>query len=111
MILCECGEFIDDSIFKDYIKTSASPSTQTIGHAKCGLLFNFVDGNMPKKYSSRKELKGIAMKFIEKKKFDSKKIGRFLLEVDRLKSTENLPDIEILIAAYRNILKKEECPV
>ena len=48
MILCECGEFIEGETFKDYIQTSANPSTSTIGHKKCGLIFDFFDGKMPK---------------------------------------------------------------
>jgi hypothetical protein len=58
MILCECGEFIEGETFKDYIQTSANPSTSTIGHKKCGLIFNFFDNKMPKRYSSRKPLRG-----------------------------------------------------
>jgi hypothetical protein len=102
MILCECGEFIDDSTFKDYISTSANPSTATIGHKKCGLICNFVDGKMPKRYSSRKELKKIALKFAEKNCLDAEMISKYLLEVDRLKSEGNLSDFQILIKAYQN---------
>ena len=40
IIICECGEIVDDDAFKDYIKTSANPSTSTIGHKKCGHIFN-----------------------------------------------------------------------
>ena len=29
-----CGEFIEDDIFKDYIKTSSNPLIYTIGHKK-----------------------------------------------------------------------------
>jgi hypothetical protein len=32
MIIGECGEIIEGDTFKDYIKTSANPSTPTIGH-------------------------------------------------------------------------------
>jgi len=63
MIICECGEIIDGETFRDYIKTSASPSTPTIGHRKCGHIFNFIDQKMYKKYSSRTELKRFAMRF------------------------------------------------
>ena len=44
MILCECGEIIEGDTFKDYLKTSVSPSTPTVGHKKCGYIFNFIDG-------------------------------------------------------------------
>lgn len=103
MILCECGEFTDGCTFKDYIKTSANPSTPTIGHRNCGLVFNFIDDRLPKKYSSRIELKSIALKFAEKNKLCCQSIERFLLEVDRLKSLGNMSDMEILVKAYRNI--------
>ena len=56
--------------FRDYIRTSANPSTSTIGHKKCGYIFNFIDDKMPKKYSSRKELKLIAMKYAQKKRLN-----------------------------------------
>jgi hypothetical protein len=102
MILCECGEFIDDDTFKDYIYTSANPSTATIGHKKCGLIYNFVDGEMPKRYSSRKELKKIALRIAEKNCFDTEMISKYLLEVDRLKSEGNLSDFQILLKAYQN---------
>lgn len=59
MILCECGEFISKCTFKDYIKTYINPSTSTIGHQKCGLLFDFFKRDKSKKYSSRKELKNL----------------------------------------------------
>ena len=100
MILCECGEIIKDGIFKDYIKTSANPSTCTIGHQKCGLIFNFFDGKKPKKYSSRKELKSLAVWFAKKNNMEQNNIGKFLVEVDRLKSSGKLSDHEILLAAY-----------
>lgn len=103
LILCECGEFIEGSTFKDYIETSSNPSTPTVGHKNCGLIFNFIDGDLPKRYSSKVELKSIAMKLAEKKKLDSKTIERFLLEIDRIKSLGKLSDGEILIAALRNI--------
>lgn len=107
MILCECGKFIEGHTFRDYIKTSANPSTPTIGHSECGLLFDFVDGELPKRFSSRVELKGIAMKFAEKNRLGYEAVGKFLLEVDRLKSTGNLPDMDILVAAYRICSIKE----
>jgi len=48
MIICECGELIDGNTFKEYIQTSANPSTPTIGHIRCGLIFNFVDDKKPR---------------------------------------------------------------
>ncbi|MFY1110747.1 MAG: hypothetical protein AB3K77_03560 [Methanosarcinaceae archaeon] len=90
--------------FKEYIKTSANPSTRTIGHRSCGVIFNFVDDKMPKKYSSRKELKILAARFAEKN-LPHEYVSRFLLEVDRLKSRGKYPDSEILIKAYREVLE------
>lgn len=103
MILCECGEVIKGGTFKDYIKTSANPSTSTIGHQKCGIIFDFFDNKMPKKYSSRTELKCLAMRFAEKNTIDQNTIGQFLLEVDRLKSSGNLSDCDILLSAYQRL--------
>lgn len=103
MILCECGEFIEGETFKAYIKNSANPSTSTIGHQKCGLIFDFFDNKMPKRYSSRKELKSLAMRFAEKKNLDQNTIGKFLLEVDRLKSLGKLSDYDILLTTYRRL--------
>ena len=104
-IICECGEIIESCTFKDYIKTSANPSTPTIGHKKCGHIFNFIDQKMPKRYSSRKELKSLAMKFAEKNDLESLILERFLLEVDRLKSSGNYSDCDILINAYKMVVK------
>ncbi|MDL5503994.1 MAG: hypothetical protein QSU88_12360, partial [Candidatus Methanoperedens sp.] len=84
MIICEYGEIIEGSTFRDYIRTSANPSTSTIGHKKCGYIFNFIDDKMPRKYSSRKELKLIAMKYAQKKRLNENYYERFLIEVDRL---------------------------
>lgn len=105
MLLCECGEIIDGGTFKDYIKTSINPSTPTIGHEKCGYIFNFVDGKMPKRYSSRVELKGIAMRFAEKNKMSYDTIECLLIEIDRLKSSGNLSDGEIFSAAIKKCCK------
>jgi hypothetical protein len=108
IFLCECGKVIREEVredtFKDYIKTSRNPSTRTTGHRNCGLIFNFVDGKCPKKYSSRKELKVIAAIFAEINELSSKDIGKFLLEVDRLKSCGKLSDDKILVYAYQNVL-------
>ncbi len=103
MVICECGEIIRYCTFKDYIRTSANPSTPTIGHKKCGHVFNFIDDKMPKKYSSRKELKSFAMRFAEKNNLDGENIERFLIEVDRLKSAGNLSDQDILIRAIHKL--------
>ena len=105
MLLCECGEIVDGGTFKDYIKTSANPSTPTIGHQKCGNIFNFVDGKMPKRYSSKIELKSIAMRFAEKNKMSVETIERLLIEVDRMKSSGNLSDGEILTVAIKKCCK------
>ncbi len=102
MILCECGKFIEGSLFNDYIKTSLNPSTRTVGHKNCGLIFNFVDGEGQKKYSPRKELKMLATKFAEKN-MPAEYIALFLLEVDRLKSQGRLQDVEILMKAYHEV--------
>jgi hypothetical protein len=56
---------------------------------------------MPKKYSSRKELKILAMRFAQKNRMEREDSGRFLLKVDRLKSNGNLSDCEILIMAFQ----------
>lgn len=104
MILCECGEFIDGAMFKDYIKTSLNPSTRTIGHRNCGLIFNFVDEKRPKRYSSRKELKILAAKFAQKN-LPVEYTAKFLLEVEMFKSQGRLQDVEILMNAYHEVLK------
>ncbi len=78
-ILCECGEFIEGCTFIDYIETSSNPPTPTIGHQSCGLIFNFIDDYLPKRYSSKTELKSIAMKLAERKKLDHKTVGQFLI--------------------------------
>ena len=103
IIICECGEIVDDDTFRDYIKTSANPSTPTIGHKKCGHIFNFIDGKMPRRYSSKKELKSLAMKYAERRKLTLNEIEHLLVEVDRLKSSGNLSDGEVLNMAFRRI--------
>jgi hypothetical protein len=104
IILCDCGEIIDGDTFRDYIKTSANPSTSTIGHQKCGRIFNFVDDQMPKRFSSKTELKSIVMKFASKNNISIDVIERLLIEVDRLKSLGNLSDGEILVTAIKKVL-------
>ena len=106
MILCECGEFIErdnSEIFKDYIKTSINPSTSTIGHRKCGFIFDFIDNKMPKKYSSKKELKSLAIRYADQCGLEQEDIGKYLMEVDRLKSIGNMSDNGILIIALRKL--------
>jgi hypothetical protein len=103
-ILCECGEFVQSNTFKDYIPTSIGPSTSTFGHSGCGLIFDLVDGNLPKSFSTRIQLKGIAMKFAKMNKMEDESVGLFLLEVDRLKSLGNISDIDILISAHKTVL-------
>lgn len=94
-----------EDAFKVYINTSRNPSTRTIGHKNCGLIFNFVDGKCPKKYSSKKELKALAVTFAQINELSSEEIGKFLLEVDRLKSCGKLSDDRILVSAYQTMLK------
>lgn len=53
IFLCECGQLIDGSTFKDYIKKSICPSTPTIGQPKCALIFNVIDGEMAKSSFSK----------------------------------------------------------
>jgi hypothetical protein len=107
--LCECGKIIREEMredtFRDYIKTSRNPSTRTTGHRTCGLIFNFVDGKCPKKYSSKRELKIIAAAFAQINELSSEEMGKFLIEVDRLKSCGKLSDDRILVYAYQNVLK------
>ena len=102
-ILCECGEFVQGHTFKDYIPTSISPSTPTFGHSGCGMIFNLVDGELPKSFSTRVQLKSIAMRFAEMNKMEDEFVGIFLLEVDRLKSRGTICDIDILIAAHKTV--------
>lgn len=104
-IICECGEIIHGSTFKEYIKTSANPSSRTIGHKKCGYVFNFIDEKASKKYSSKRELKSLAVRFAEKNNLKDEYIGKFLAEVDRLKSHGNHSDCEILITAFQEVKK------
>jgi len=104
MMLCKCGEFIDSTNkFKDFISTSSNPSTVTFGHTECGFIFNLVDGELPKRYSSKKELKSMAMELAKKNKLDNPSTQKLLLLVDRLKSGGNFSDYDILMEAYRRI--------
>lgn len=109
MFICECGKLVRgklrEDIFKDYIETSQNPSTRTIGHKNCGLIFNFVDGNWPKKYSSKKELKILAATFAKSNNLCPEKVEKFLLEVDRLKSHGKFSDSHILVYAYYSIIE------
>lgn len=102
-ILCECGEFVRGNTFKDYIPTTIGPSTSTFGHTGCGLIFNLVNGELPKSFSTRIRLKSIAMRFAEMNKMEDDVVGLFLLEVDRLKSRGDLCDIDILISAHQKV--------
>ncbi len=102
-ILCECGEFVHGHTFKDYIPTTIGPSTSTFGHSGCGLIFNLVNGELPKSFSTRVRLKGIAMRFAEMNNMEEESLGFFLLEVDRLKSRGDICDIDILISAHKTI--------
>lgn len=106
MILCECGESVDECKFRDYIETSANPSTPTIGHRKCGAIFNFIDGGVPKRYSSKTELKSLAAKFAARKSIDYRSIEMLLIETDRLKSEDKLDDYDILQKALHIVIPK-----
>jgi len=81
-----------------------SRTSSTFGHSGCGLIFNLVNGELPKSFSTRIQLKGIAMRFAEMNKMEEEVVGLFLLEVDRLKSRGTICDIDILIAAHKTIL-------
>ncbi|MFZ3167961.1 MAG: hypothetical protein WA130_10135 [Candidatus Methanoperedens sp.] len=105
MIICECGEIIDRCTFRDYIKTSANPSTPTIGHEKCGHVFNFIDDKIFKKYSSKIELKSLAIRFAKRNNLDGKS-ERYLIEVDRLKSHGHMSDFDILVTAFQRLQNK-----
>ena len=105
-ILCECGEFVRGHTFKDFIPTSISPSTPTFGHSECGLIFDLVDGELPRSFSTRIQLKSIAMRFAEMNKMEDGSACLFLLEVDRLKSRGNVCDMDILIAAHRIVQER-----
>lgn len=76
-----------------------------MGHNKCGLIFNFFEGDPPKRYSSKKELKSLALKFAEMNKFEYGFTEVFLLEVDRLKSQGTMSDVEILIRASDDLIE------
>ena len=107
-ILCECGEFVQGHTFKDYIPTPIGPSTPTFGHSGCGLIFNLINGQLPKSYSSRVQLKSIAMRFAEMNKIEEEFVSLFFLEVDRMKSLGNICDMEILLSAYKKIQERIE---
>lgn len=104
ILICECGEVIEGSTFRDYIKTSAGPSTLTIGHEKCGYIFNFIDDKMSKRYSSKKNLKILACRFAERNILDNETRKKFLIEIDRLKSNTNLSDQDILMKAFEKAM-------
>jgi len=59
---------------------------------------------MPRKYSSKRELKSLAIRFAEKNNFKSENIEKFMIQVDKLKSSGNLSDFQILHKAFNNIL-------
>lgn len=68
-------------------------------------MINFVDEKRPKRYSSRKELKMLACKFAQKN-LPVENTAQFLLAVERFKSQGRLQDLEILMNAYHEVLKK-----
>ena len=105
MIICDCGKFIGSADrFRDFIKTSSSPSTSTFGHRDCGFIFNLVDGKPPKKYSSKKELKSMAMVFASKNGLSNQATQKFLLLIDRLKRDGNFSDYDILTEAQKQLI-------
>ena len=108
MILCECGDIIGNDKFKDYIKTSRNPSTATIGHCKCGFIFNFIDSDSIKKYSSKIDLKVLAREFADKKQMTLSETEKFLLTIDRLKRNGNLSDYMILTKSYHEVFGEHE---
>lgn len=99
--MCECGDLVGEDKFRDYIKTSLNPSTPTVGHEKCGYIFNFIDTGLPKRYSSKKELKILAKEFAKKKELSDLSTQKLLLNVDRLKRGGKLTDYDILTRAVR----------
>jgi len=58
---------------------------------------------MPKRYSSKRELKSLAMKYAERRKLSWNEIERLLIEVDRIKSSGNLSDGEVLNLALKKM--------
>lgn len=103
MLLCECGELVGKEKFHDYIKTSISPSTSTIGHENCGFIFDFVDRDAPKRFSSKKELKKTAMTYARKKGMSPQSTQRLLLAVERLKRNGNMTDYDVLSRAIKSL--------
>jgi nitrogen regulatory protein PII len=87
------------------METSANPSTPTIGHQKRGHIFNFIDGKMTKRYSSKDRTENIAMEFAVKNKMSNETIESLLIEIDRLKSTGKLFDGEILVTVIKKSCK------
>ena len=63
---------------------------------------------MPREYSSKRELKSLAIRFAEKNIFESGNIEKFMIQVDKLKSSGNLSDNQILHKAFNNILGNAE---
>jgi hypothetical protein len=53
-------------------------------------------------------LKTLAVTFAEINDLSPEEIGKFLLEVDRLKSCGKFSDDRILVCAYQSVLKPEK---
>ena len=70
------------------------------------MLFNFIDEGMPKRYSSKRELKSIAMKFAAKCQMSDEVVGIFLLKVDIEKSNGKFSDAEVLLRAFKAMSAK-----
>ncbi len=56
---------------------------------------------MPKRYSSKKELKGIAIKFAAKYHMNGEDASVFLMKVDVFKSEGIFSDAEVLKRAFK----------
>ncbi|WP_054864543.1 hypothetical protein [Methanosarcina barkeri] len=104
MFICECEKLIRGKLredtFKDYIEISQNPSTRTIGHKNRRLIFNFVDGNWPKKYSSKKELKILAANFAKSNNLHPEKVEKFSTRETGLSLMENF---QMLRFSYMHI--------
>ncbi|AKB54683.1 hypothetical protein MSBR2_0720 [Methanosarcina barkeri 227] len=64
-----------------------------------------MDGNWPKKYSSKKELKILAANFAKSNNLHPEKVEKFFHEGDRLKSHGKFSDAQILLYAYHSIIE------
>jgi hypothetical protein len=58
-----------------------------------------VDGTPVKRYSTKNDLKVLAMKFSKIKGLDEMATERFMVYVTTIKTNRNLPDVEVLQTA------------